>query len=471
MECALSRDLYTNDYSQKILSNEVILTLEHQILKPSPVRAKKTKVPLKIIVDLVNSSLHKNIIQEEPPSFRQNFYNNISAINQKIDRHNQRIATSLIVKILKIFTWIFCCRKFKEVHLDRLPLIHYSPKNLKVIEHSSPKPAHRDSAVEHAEKSSSSSNTPQTPPCGKIAIQLRTGGLLGPEIPKELLEWRTPDDQSIPLDENQLILTFMIYDLVDEVKSLLPSFSFYLPAKLFEDKKEGDVIELKHRIHNKWQLLSFKIDQSTVYKGCFVNSENKKREKKCEHDDSSFRFEDCLKTTCKELHKDLDAGLLGLSKCLFGNKKPYEGYTTQHNAKLFVYNFAQEENHSNHLFVPQDISLFRKKNPSLSEAEWSFSRQKTSPNWKIVFAVPGITPQDRLDIVINQMYFCLYILKPFKLPPGYKTHQRYPDYNYLTILPWKNFFEHLDQEQLMDQLSHSSVNIEDGLLKIEYSAS
>lgn len=470
MESTLSRDLYTNDYSQKILSNEIILTLEHQTLKPSPLSAKKTKIPLKIIVDLVNSSLHKNTL-EEPPSFRQNFYNNISAINQKIDRHNRRIETSLIVKILKIFTWIFCCRKFKEVHLDRIPRIQYYPENLKVIECSRPneKPVDRDSIVENLEKPCSIGNNSPLTPCGKIALQLKTGGLLGRKIPKELLSWRTPNDQAIPLDENELILTFMIYDLADGVKSIFPSFSFYLPAKLFEDKKEGDVIELKHRINNKWQLLSFKIDQSTVYKGRFVNSENKKREKKCEHDDSSFRFEDCLKTTCKELHKDLDAGLLGLSKCLFGNKKPYEGYTTQHNAKLFVYNFTQEENHSNHLFVPQDISLFRKKNPSFSEAEWSFSRQKTSPNWKIVFAVPGICKQDRVDIVINQMYFCLYTEKPLKLPPGYKSiGPTFSNYNYLTIIPWKRFFDELDQAQLMDQLNRSKVDLKDGLLTIQY---
>jgi len=47
MDCALSRDLYTNDYSPKILSNEVILTLENQTLKPSPLSAKKPKAPLK----------------------------------------------------------------------------------------------------------------------------------------------------------------------------------------------------------------------------------------------------------------------------------------------------------------------------------------------------------------------------------------------------------------------------------------
>ena len=474
MDCALSRDLYTKDYSHKILSNEVILTVENQTLKPSPLSAKKPKAPLKTIIDLINSTLNKNIIQTENPLFRQNFYNNIHAINQKIDRHNQRINTSLIVKILKIFTRIFCCRRFKEVHLDRLPLIHYSPKTLKLTERSSTneKLVNKDLEAEHTETSSSPRNTSQLPPCGKIAILLKTGGLLGTEIPKELLEWRTPDDQSIPLDENELILTFILYDLADDVKYLLSSFSFYLPVKLFEDKKEGDVIELKRRINDKWLLLSFVIDQSTIYKRRYVSMENKKGKKRNKQEDTPFLFEDFLKTTCSQIQKDLEGGRLGFSKSFFGNKQSYEGYTSQHNAKLFVYNLNQDENLQNHLFIPQDIRLFRRKRPSFTEAKWSFSRAKKGADWKIVFAIPGITPQDRVDIVINEMYFSLYTQKPFEVPPDNETiNQDYSNYNYLTIIPWKIFFEHLDQEQLMDQLSHSSVNLEDGLLKIQYSAS
>lgn len=471
MDYTLSRDLYVNDYSKKIQSNEVILTIEHQTIKPSAIHAKTTKASLKIIADHINSNLHKNTIsQEENPSFRQNFYNNITAINQKIEHHNQRIQKSLLVKILKIISWIFCCRRFKEAHLDRIHTIRYSPEPLKVTEPSRAieKPLNGDLAVESLEKPSSNRNH-QITPCGKIALQLRTGGLLGTEIPKELLEWRTPDDNLIPLDKDALILIFMLYDLVEDVKPLFPSFSFYLPAKLFEDKKEGDVIELKRKVNQEWHLFRFTIDQSSVSSPFLVNSRNKKRRG---FKINKHHFEEVLKTSCNQINKDLEAGQLGFSKTLFGKaKKTYEGYTSQNNAKLFVYNPASHEGDQNHMFTPHDISMFREKHPSFSEAKFSFFWQKNSPNWKILFAVSGITHEDRLDIVINEMYFCLYVEKPFNLPPGYKMiNQMYSTNNYLTIIPWKNLFEQLDQEQLMDQLSRSKVDLKDGQLTIQYTS-
>lgn len=492
----ISEQFFFNDISNDLHKNKRVVGFEKGFLLP--------KLALEVIkkpsLSLISLNFNKVSTQNEDSLIynRQqlsNFNNNILAINKKIENYNNKINKSLLVKIIHIFLSVVTLGYYNYKHSLRVEPIALMSLNEKtendplpqdnLLEIDSPLPLEakkgelelirdsiankytqqaevtieEDNLLELGDPSEIFLEIEQAPEIKnreqpairhacKLALQLRSAGRLGKHSqywPEELWDWTLEDGSPLPLDPEDLIHTFMIYDLSGELKNKLQGdFSFQLPSALFDNKQEGDKLILRY----KNELIELEIKQ----RGIISKTDN---------------FQDCLECSKKESLREIEAGKYGFEECLFGPRlSPYLGYQITQQGKIFIVNFS-DLNQCREGTINDFRKLKREKPKVLNEIVIA---QKDS---EMTLKIPLVGIKNRVDIVINEKFLCFYAIEFINMDGWVAANQRKINkfhelkQEYLYIFPWKELFPNNTLEQLQTFISQGVFDLKDGMFYLK----
>jgi hypothetical protein len=303
-----------------------------------------------------------------------------------------------------------------------------------------------------------------TPYKGKIALAKNIGGLVGPlkrleEIPHQLglLDWTFEDGSKLPLKPETLLLSFHIYDYSKEFKDLAgEEWSFFLPAFLFENCSEGDVIRLKY----KGEHVELVVNQNTFME----NRDSLDKYKRPESND----FQEIFKCTFNQVSKKIESGDLGFSGILFPRKiaQSDEGYTLKHSGVLFHSICGDDGKCQVTIAETQKLRSLKNQNEDQMlvhpRQTLYIDRVPNTVTVRSILKVAGIKKQ--VDIVVNEKFLCFFASEMLFSEPGEISKVQV---RYFHVIKWREYFENISTEQMQSKVANAIATLADGVFTID----
>jgi hypothetical protein len=290
------------------------------------------------------------------------------------------------------------------------------------------------------------------PHSAHITIKTMNAGYVGEDKERllsmeGLKDWKNRDGSEFALEKEEIIFTMMIFDESASLLEICNDFTFYMPASLFENKTEGDVIELLY----KDQPIELKIKPL----------ENQKKSLKQECGRSSL-FESIFKNVKNSFLKNFEDGEFGFSGNLFYFDNSNEEYTLEHQGILFQ--FSQNSTFPS---IAQSQHLRELKNPKACP----FCVKKEEENLLIRGPLP-VTKN--VDIILNEKYLCFYSsedLPPIQFATNAKKIFSSMSKNEiktegLSIIRWKHHLNY-PLEDIKNLITQSECILKDGIFTMK----
>lgn len=259
-------------------------------------------------------------------------------------------------------------------------------------------------------------------------------------LPAHLEEITLEDGSPLSLAPEDIAISFWTYNVSPELKKL--SFPeglgvFYLPAKLLEDKNEGDILRLKYKNH----LVEFHIQQIP----------NTLRY-------TPQEFKPLLETVIDSVKADRD-----IETPLFSIPVPYEWYGLGKKGSLFHPVIIENKEEFN-------LEKQNKKNlrPCKAPKEIGTCNTYLLKNKKVIISVPfcSYLPED-IDIILNEKYLIFYGAYTNRSLCGFEEKK----FNSETVfkIRWDRdpLFKCSTLEQMQERLHTGTMKLESGILSIK----
>ncbi len=280
-------------------------------------------------------------------------------------------------------------------------------------------------------------------------ISCRECGLVGKsvDIPR-INQFKLENKDPIPLEENDILLSLHCFNEPQGTK--VPP-QIYLPANLFANKKEGDIL----RLYYDNELIEFHLHQ-TQHQAKFEQG----------------TFEDTIKKA-KITH---GGNLHGL----FEKYDPYADYALNGGT---LYNVIPKgtgplklQAVSADQFRPLQKTAMMKDKASRTEKKITIIQQvallilKRPEGIYILMELPGFSEQDAscVQMILNKKILGFHILRGrttlFKNIKGAVPIQRGPE-EFVRTLKWENLFKNCDLKQVQDSAAKASVIFHDGVMQ------
>jgi hypothetical protein len=324
----------------------------------------------------------------------------------------------------------------------------FNKKNIQEIAKTENKP---EAMTENKLETITEINTPAPSPgkpiyTGHIALRTNRGGILGEYrdvlLDDELAGWTLQNGEEFPAGREEMLLNFVMFNYSKDFKDLCSNSQLIIPASLFENKNEGDVIVFCYN----GQPVSLTINQTELSSEYQAN----RRDNKLVLPSGNI-FAEYFKSTKQNVLREIDQGDFGFNKSLFDDTfiydhynqiaTPHEGYTLEHNGVLYQFRNSS-------LQKPSSQTL-RKVNLSTATQNFFFE------NNKLVFYVCGIG--DQIDLILNEKFLCAYANSEYA---GFA-------YEYIHILKWKKYFK-CSHEEMENRLTKAEFKLETGRFIISF---